>query len=195
MLEPLRQRLRAQQVQGMRGAIAAAIGSEKNAFVVPPGRVETQAEIRSAPSGYAADSPEYAEERDALLPHLPSSGEDPVEAGSVRMDDLADGGRGGEEERASETGVIRLPQHRQRRGSAGAGRRRGSNPSNPSGVRTGRRARTAKTATVEAKARAVWRPGMSVGQLQHAAGISRSAAGKYRRTFVAELASSVETAL
>lgn len=201
MLEPLRQRLRAQQVRGMRGAIAAAIGSEKNAFVVALGRVETQAEIRSATSGYAADPPEHAEERDALLPHLPPGREDPAEAGSVRIDDHADGvtddtgDMGGEEERASETGAIRLPQHRQRRGGAGAGRRRGSNPSNPSGVRTGRRARTAKTATVEAKAWAVWRPGMSVGQLQHAAGISRSAAGKYPRTFLAELASSVAAAL
>ena len=194
MLEPLRTQLRARQMRGMRGAIAAAIGSEKNAFVVAPGR-EIQAEIPPAPSRHAANSPEHAEEHDALSLHLPPSGEDLVEAGSVRIDDPADGDTSGEEERASETGVIRLPQHRQRRGGAGGGRRRGANPSNPSGVRTGRRVNRASTATVEAKARAAWRPGMSVGQLQHAAGISRSAAGKYRRTFLAETASSLEAAL
>lgn len=50
----------------------------------------------------------------------------------------------------------------------------------PSGVRTG---------SVEAKARAAWRPDMTVGQLQRAAGISRSSAAKYRKVFAAEFAS------
>lgn len=52
-----------------------------------------------------------------------------------------------------------------------------------------RRVRTPKvnsTDPVEQKARSVWVMGMSVTQLERAAGISRSAAGKYRRTFMAE---------
>lgn len=56
----------------------------------------------------------------------------------------------------------------------------------PRKVAKGRVRTAAATATVEAQARAAWQPGMSVTQLQHAAHISRSAAGKYRRTFVAE---------
>lgn len=50
-------------------------------------------------------------------------------------------------------------------------------------VRTGR---PGATATVEAKARAAYTPGMSVRQLEVAAGISHSAAGKFRRVFRAE---------
>ncbi|MBF6590686.1 MAG: hypothetical protein IVW57_09165 [Ktedonobacterales bacterium] len=48
--------------------------------------------------------------------------------------------------------------------------------------------RRVRTATVEAKARAAWRPDMSVGQFQRAAGISRSSAAKYRKVFAAEVA-------
>ena len=40
--------------------------------------------------------------------------------------------------------------------------------------------------SVEAKARAAWRPGMSVTQLERAAGVSHSMAGKYRRVLMAE---------
>jgi hypothetical protein len=43
-----------------------------------------------------------------------------------------------------------------------------------------------KTATVERRARAAWQPGMTVGQLEKAAHISRNAASKYRRILMAE---------
>lgn len=46
--------------------------------------------------------------------------------------------------------------------------------------------RTHRSAPVEEKARAVWSPGMSVGELERKAGIARSVAGKYRRLFMAE---------
>jgi hypothetical protein len=49
------------------------------------------------------------------------------------------------------------------------------------GVRT-----PAKTATVERQARAAYEPGMSVGELQKAAKISRNAAGKWRKVLLAE---------
>jgi hypothetical protein len=49
------------------------------------------------------------------------------------------------------------------------------------GVRT-----PAATETVEAQARAAWQPGMSVSQLERAAGISRNAAGKWRKVLMAE---------
>jgi hypothetical protein len=52
--------------------------------------------------------------------------------------------------------------------------------------RQGTNGRRVRTASVEAKARAAWRPGMTVGQLERAAGISRSMAGKYRRVLLAE---------
>lgn len=45
---------------------------------------------------------------------------------------------------------------------------------------------TPATRSVEDIARAAWRPGMTIGELQTAAGISRTAAAKYRRTFAAE---------
>ncbi len=58
---------------------------------------------------------------------------------------------------------------------------------NGKGVRTPARTATkATTASVEAKARTAWQPGMSVGELQRAASISRSMAGKYRKVFIAE---------
>jgi hypothetical protein len=41
-------------------------------------------------------------------------------------------------------------------------------------------------AAAEAAARRVWRPGLSVGDLQAAAGISRAAASKHRRILLAE---------
>jgi hypothetical protein len=73
--------------------------------------------------------------------------------------------------------VIQLPRKRGTRRTAGQGRARGTHPS---------RVRTVRTATVEAKARAAWQPSMSVGQLERAASISRSAAGKWRKVLIAE---------
>jgi len=54
-----------------------------------------------------------------------------------------------------------------------------------------RRGRTAngrgvRTASVEGRARRAWHPGMTVGQLQLAPGISRNAASNHRRIFMAE---------
>jgi hypothetical protein len=43
-----------------------------------------------------------------------------------------------------------------------------------------------RTATVEPKVRAVWRPDMTVGQLERAAGVSRSTAHKWRKVLRAE---------
>lgn len=57
----------------------------------------------------------------------------------------------------------------------------GSNPSPVRGVRTPPRRRVVNTTSVEDKVRDVWAPGMSVSQLERAAGISRSSAGKYVR--------------
>jgi hypothetical protein len=54
------------------------------------------------------------------------------------------------------------------------------------GVRT-----PAKTATVERQARAAYEPGMSVGELQKAAKISRNAAGKWRKVLLAEASQQV----
>lgn len=47
-----------------------------------------------------------------------------------------------------------------------------------------------RTASVEKKARRVWQPGMTVTQLQRAAGISRTAAAKWGRVLTAEQAES-----
>jgi hypothetical protein len=58
-----------------------------------------------------------------------------------------------------------------------------------------RRVRTrAVTDSVEAQARASWHPGMSVTQLERAAGISRNAAQKWRRVFTAEAPSTEQIA-
>jgi len=54
------------------------------------------------------------------------------------------------------------------------------------GVRT-----PAKTATVERQAREAYEPGMSVGELQKAAKISRNAAGKWRKVLLAEASQQV----
>ena len=50
----------------------------------------------------------------------------------------------------------------------------------------GANGRGVQTASVEAKARRAWHPGMKVGQLHLAAGISRIAASTHRRIFLAE---------
>jgi hypothetical protein len=54
--------------------------------------------------------------------------------------------------------------------------------SNTRSVRTGK----VSKATVEHKVRKVWRPGMSIGQLERAAGISHNSAGKWRKVLIAE---------
>jgi hypothetical protein len=56
-----------------------------------------------------------------------------------------------------------------------------------------RRVRTpsTRTASAEAKVRAVWRPGMSVGDLQVAAGIGRSTASKWQKIMATEAARQV----
>jgi hypothetical protein len=41
-------------------------------------------------------------------------------------------------------------------------------------------------AAVEAKVRKVWRPGMTIGMLERAAGISHNSAGKWCRVLIAE---------
>jgi hypothetical protein len=61
--------------------------------------------------------------------------------------------------------------------------RASSGGTNTPGVRT---RRSAAKESVEAQARAVWKPGMTVTQLQQKAGISRNAASTYRRQFIAE---------
>jgi hypothetical protein len=76
--------------------------------------------------------------------------------------------------------ILRLPTQQKRRRAAAQAGARGANRRH---VRTGA---NTLTESVEQKARAHWRAGMSVGELQRAAGISRNAAGKYRRTFLAE---------
>jgi hypothetical protein len=66
--------------------------------------------------------------------------------------------------------VLRLTSERPARRAAA----RGSNP------------QRVRTATVERQVRAAWHPDMTVGQLQRAAGISRSTAGKWRKVLHAE---------
>ena len=78
-------------------------------------------------------------------------------------------------ETASAASVLRLEAPKEWRQNAGRGRANGR------GVRT-----PARTATVEARVRAVWQPGMSVTQLERTAGISRNAAGKWRKVLLAE---------
>ncbi len=65
------------------------------------------------------------------------------------------------------------PKRAARRAAAHAGSR-GAHP------------RRVRTETVEVQARAAWRPGMTVTQLERAAGISRNAAGKWRKVLRAE---------
>jgi hypothetical protein len=50
----------------------------------------------------------------------------------------------------------------------------------------GSNTRRVRTASVEASTRAAWRPGMSIGQLQRAAGVSRNSAAKWARVLEAE---------
>jgi hypothetical protein len=58
--------------------------------------------------------------------------------------------------------------------------------------RSSRGVRTRRTADeAERRARAKWRPGMTVSELQRAAGISRTAASKHRRILLAEEAQGV----
>jgi hypothetical protein len=65
-------------------------------------------------------------------------------------------------------------------------RARGSNGSSSKGVRTASR---------EAAARAAWAKGArTVGELERAAGVTRSTAGKFRRVFLAEEATAAEAA-
>lgn len=71
-----------------------------------------------------------------------------------------------------EPGIIQLPPPAQRRAAA-----RGSNGKRPKG-----KARE----SVEAQARAAWQPGMSVGDLERTAKISRNAASKWRKVLQAE---------
>jgi hypothetical protein len=74
-------------------------------------------------------------------------------------------------------GVLRLPAPRTRQRAAAQGRGRGSNP------------RRVRTESVEAKVRAAWQPGMTIGQLTRAAGISRNSAAKWARVLEAERSS------
>lgn len=69
--------------------------------------------------------------------------------------------------------VLELPEPERRRTAARANAR-GSNR------------RSVRTASVEAKARAAWQPGMSVSQLERSAGISRNSAAKWARVLEAE---------
>jgi hypothetical protein len=57
------------------------------------------------------------------------------------------------------------------------------------GGRTGKRAKT----TVEERVRKVWRPGMSIGMLERAAGISHNSAGKWRKVLIAEAQEPLQT--
>ncbi len=68
----------------------------------------------------------------------------------------------------------RLKTERASRRAAAHGAARGTHP------------RRVRTATVERQVRAVYRDGMTVGQLQRGAGVSRSAAGKWRKVLCAE---------
>lgn len=76
--------------------------------------------------------------------------------------------------------ILRLTpdQPRRRRAAQGRGQARGKRANG----------RPMRTGSVEGKVRGVWRAGMSVSQLEREAGISRSAAGKYRRLLMAEAA-------
>jgi hypothetical protein len=79
--------------------------------------------------------------------------------------------RSSRSERQEATTILTLgPDRRPARRAAA----RGSNP------------RRVRTATVERQVRATWHPEMTVGQLQRTAGISRSAAGKWRKVLQAE---------
>lgn len=73
--------------------------------------------------------------------------------------------------------VLRLTPERASRRAAAAAAAGGSNP---------QPVRRVRTASVERQVRAVWRPEMSVSMLQRSAGISRSAAGKWRKVLRAE---------
>ena len=55
-------------------------------------------------------------------------------------------------------------------------------------MRTGRvrTPRKPSRETVEKQVQKYWKPGMSVTQLERAAGISRNAAGKWRKVMIAE---------
>jgi hypothetical protein len=53
------------------------------------------------------------------------------------------------------------------------------------------RSRSSRTDSVEPRIREVWRPGMTVRELAVAAGVSSSAASKWRKVFMAELAQQV----
>ena len=62
-----------------------------------------------------------------------------------------------------------------------------SNPRRRRKVRT----RSSRTDSVESRIREVWQPGMTVRELTAAAGVSSSAASKWRKVFMAEIAQQV----
>lgn len=70
----------------------------------------------------------------------------------------------------------------------------GSGPSGRAGMRTGKPAAMRiprDIAAAEAAARAAWQPGMSVGDLERAAGVSRNAASRWRAVILAETGQAV----
>lgn len=137
-----------------------------------------------AASEHPSTAPEAAPASRETPPERPPTGPGSPAAGK---------GTNGRSTRSDRPQVLRLepPPEWRRESRREAAQGRAHTP----GVRTPKRStKSAATASVEAKARAAWRPGMSVSELQRAAGISRSMAGKYRRLLMAEAESTGEHA-
>lgn len=172
-LEPMRQQVRGMKAKGAVSLASTLIGLANTQLPVatPPDSFHTapqEALQQPQEAKTIIDAPALSEATSAPVqpqeldddPPPPSGGGQPTTP--VRTP------------RSRRRAILTLTPDTPRRRRAAQARGKGSHPSP---VRTG---------SVEAKVRAVYRPGMSVSQLERKAGVSRSAAGKYRRVLEAE---------
>ena len=179
-LEPLRQQVRAQQVRGMRGVVAAALGREtglagRSAVETASRRSQTHQARGGALQPPEAEAPATVSGDDRQPPEKPPTGPGSPAGASKR------GSRG--RKKAAAPTVLTLP------GATGGASRRAGGGAPAGAHRAARMAGMASMAgNAEQRIRAIVseRPSISVRALARRAGVSESTASKWLTVIAAE---------